>query len=39
MHIEPVICDGHLPYSWERRWSEGRVGSQTQGAGRGGRGR
>ena len=24
VNIEPTICNGHLPYPWERRWRLGR---------------
>ena len=27
LNIEPAMCYGHLPYSWERRWREGRLGN------------
>ena len=33
VNIEPVICNGHLPYPWGRRWREGRVGFWRQRAG------
>ena len=26
VNIEPVICNGQLPYPWEWHWREGRVG-------------
>ena len=33
VNIEPVICNGHLPYPWGQHWREGRVGSWMQGVG------
>ena len=23
VNIEPAICNGHMPYPWERRWRKG----------------